>query len=80
MIAGCVAWQREGLAMPAAVLHATNEYMDEESDDVLTMWLADYCTVEAEAKSTPDQFYQSFKSYSERAEEKVTTSTSSARN
>jgi putative DNA primase/helicase len=74
MIAGCVAWQREGLAMPAAVLHATNEYMDEEADDVLTMWVADCCTIDSKAESVHDQLYQSFKSYSERAGEKVTTS------
>lgn len=40
-IEGCLAWQRDGLAPPAAVLEATKAYF--ENEDILGRWIAD-CT------------------------------------
>ena len=39
MIDGCLAWQRQGLNPPAAVLAATNEFFT--SEDTLGAWLAE---------------------------------------
>jgi putative DNA primase/helicase len=74
MIAGCLAWQRDGLQPPAVVLDATRAYMDDESEDVLTMWIADRCTVDPKAESFHSPLYDSFKRYAELAGEKPTTS------
>jgi putative DNA primase/helicase len=41
MIEGCLAWQKEGLNPPAAVLEATAAYFEEE--DPLGRWLAERC-------------------------------------
>lgn len=46
IVEGCLAWQREGLAPPAAVQAATAEYRDES--DVLGQFLAERTTAEAE--------------------------------
>lgn len=46
IVEGCLAWQREGLAPPAAVQAATAEYRDES--DVLGQFLADRTTTEPE--------------------------------
>jgi putative DNA primase/helicase len=37
MIEGCLAWQREGLKPPAAVLDATKQYL--ESEDAIAAWM-----------------------------------------
>jgi len=39
MIDGCLAWQREGLNAPAAVMAATDDYLD--SEDTFAAWLAE---------------------------------------
>ena len=49
-IAGCLAWQREGLEPPAAVANATQEY--KEQSDRLAQFIEDCCLVEV-GKSVP---------------------------
>ena len=41
MIEGCLAWQRDGLAPPPAVLNATAEYL--EAEDAIQRWIDDAC-------------------------------------
>ena len=43
MIDGCLAWQRDGLAPPASVRAATDDYLNAE--DVLGQWLDEKCMV-----------------------------------
>ena len=51
-IEGCLAWQRDGLAPPAAVREATNEYM--EVEDALGRFLDERCDVGAKDRLTGD--------------------------
>ena len=41
MIDGCLDWQSEGLAQPAAVVMATADYL--ETEDALGQWMSDRC-------------------------------------
>jgi putative DNA primase/helicase len=73
-VQGCLAWQRDGLQPPTAVLDATTEYFEEESEDVLTMWLHECCDVDARATSTHSALYRSYKSYADQAGERPVSS------
>src|SRR5262249_14106571 len=57
-IAGCEAWQRDGLQPPAAVLMATETYRAES--DAIGDWIGENCvviqTVSAQAKSLYDDY------------------------
>jgi putative DNA primase/helicase len=46
-IEGCLAWQRQGLNPPAAVIDATEEYFTDY--DTLGRWLAERCELDANA-------------------------------
>jgi hypothetical protein len=70
MIEGCRLWQRDGLQPPAAVVAATDEYMVEEAEDCLAMWLADCCEAEADVMTKHGDLYYSYNRYAERAGEK----------
>ncbi|MDF3810552.1 MULTISPECIES: phage/plasmid primase, P4 family [Rhodopseudomonas] len=70
MIAGCVAWQREGLAPPAIVVDATDAYMNEESEDCMSAWLAESCDTDPAASTPSAVLYSSYKHYAERSGEK----------
>jgi phage/plasmid-associated DNA primase len=74
-IAGAVEWQRIGLCPPAAVIGATDEYMDEEAEDVLSAWMHECCEIEIDPKAETliGALYRSFKFYAEQAGEKVMT-------
>jgi putative DNA primase/helicase len=69
-IEGCRLWQRDGLHPPTAVVDATDEYMAEEAEDCLAMWLADCCEAVADAVTKHGDLYASYKHYAERAGEK----------
>ncbi|HXI58335.1 MAG TPA: phage/plasmid primase, P4 family [Polyangia bacterium] len=45
MIDGCVAWRRDGLERPAAVLDATKSYF--ETQDYFSRWLEERCVIDA---------------------------------
>lgn len=51
---GCIAWQKEGLNPPAAVLDATEAYFTEE--DVIGRWLAERTDPTAEVTSNRDLY------------------------
>jgi putative DNA primase/helicase len=58
MVQGCLEYQRGGLAAPAVVLKATNEYL--EAEDAVGVWLSDCCVVAPDAYSTMAELYASW--------------------
>jgi putative DNA primase/helicase len=75
MIEGAVMWQTAGLNPPAAVLDATEEYMNEEAEDILSAWLHECCELDPRTETKSSDLYRSYKFYAEQAGEKVMTST-----
>lgn len=76
MVQGAVAWQGSGLAAPKCVVTATESYMNDEADDIVSQWLAD-CCVEAPSAECPNHaLYGSYRAFAERAGEKPMTSIS----
>ncbi len=62
-VAGCLAWQREGLNPPACVQDATQEYF--ESEDALGRWLDERCARTANAKSLTSELFTDWKHWAE---------------
>lgn len=69
MIAGCQAWQRDGLAPPAAVLDATASYM--EAEDATAAWIDERCSREPQAWTSSGDLFASWKSWADQAGEFV---------
>lgn len=67
MIAGCVAWQKEGLKAPGAVTNPTKDYLDAE--DALGLWFAECCVLDRTCGELTSLLYESFKRWSEAAGE-----------
>ena len=57
-IAGCLSWQREGMAAPAAVTRATSGYQAEM--DQLSPWIEDCCVVSPRAEVRVSDLYSSY--------------------
>jgi putative DNA primase/helicase len=70
-INGRLAWQRQGLAPPKAVLQATQEYLKDE--DILGQWIEDCCIVGSDQQCPSDDLWASWKAERERANEYVGT-------
>lgn len=70
MVEGCVAWQREGLKPPPAVVEASEEYFADEAEDAIAMWLRDCCETDEGAEAPHGVLYRSFKFYAEQAGER----------
>jgi putative DNA primase/helicase len=66
-VAGCLAWQREGLNPPACVRAATEEYF--EAEDALGRWLDERCVREVNAKSLTAELFNDWKLWAEAAGE-----------
>jgi putative DNA primase/helicase len=64
LIDGCLAWQRGGLAPPAAVLTATSAYL--EAEDATTLWIDDCCVRDPQAWMTSTSLFASWKAWAER--------------
>jgi putative DNA primase/helicase len=62
-VAGCLAWQREGLKPPASVVSATEEYF--ESEDALGRWIDERCVREVNAKSLTAELFTDWKQWAE---------------
>lgn len=62
-VAGCLAWQREGLKAPASVVSATEEYF--ESEDALGRWLEERCVRTPNAKSLTAELFTDWKQWAE---------------
>ncbi len=66
-VAGCLAWQLEGLNPPACVRAATEEYF--EAEDALGRWLDERCVREVNAKSLTAELFNDWKQWAEAAGE-----------
>ena len=66
-VAGCLAWQREGLKPPASVVSATEEYF--EAEDALGRWLDERCVRAPNAKSLTAELFTDWKQWAEAAGE-----------
>jgi putative DNA primase/helicase len=62
LVRGCLAWQKEGLGLPAKIEEATQSYRDES--DVLGLFLADYCSIHPAAKESVANLWQTFREWS----------------
>lgn len=67
-VKGCLAWQREGLKPPAAVLAAGNTYRDEA--DTLGRFIAEACTVRNLAQVKASAFQKAYATYCREADER----------
>lgn len=65
-IEGCLEWQQTGLSAPAAVVAATDEYLEQE--DQFANWITDCCELGA-FKHAGKPLYQSYKAWADRANE-----------
>jgi phage/plasmid-associated DNA primase len=63
MIDGCREWQRIGLAPPAIVQAATEEYL--AGEDALGQWLDECCKLDAGATERSVDLFKSWKSWVE---------------
>jgi putative DNA primase/helicase len=68
-VAGCLEWQRHGLAAPAAVRSATENYLDAE--DSLAAWFENECERDAQAWEGSMTLFASWKAYADRTGEFV---------
>jgi len=66
---GCVAWQREGLNPPPAVIKATAAYFDAE--DTLGRWLEESCLTGKQYETASSALFQCFREWAIKAEEYV---------
>ena len=66
-IEGCLAWQRDGLAPPAAVTSATAAYL--EAEDSVAAWLKEQVEEESGAVERSSVLFASWKDWAERAGE-----------
>lgn len=60
-IEGCLQWQREGLAAPAVVTAAGNEYRADS--DVLQHFIDEHCQVRGNAEVRSQVFYKQYRDY-----------------
>ncbi len=70
-IAGSVEWQRNGLQPPAAVIAATDEYL--QTQDSLAAWIEDCCETSPNAWDTPAELFASWTAWADKAGEYVGT-------
>jgi putative DNA primase/helicase len=62
-IEGCLAWQRDGLKPPKAVIEATDKYL--ESQDVIGEWIDECCTLDPDAWESTVMLFESWKDWAE---------------
>ena len=67
MIAGCMEWQRIGLAPPKAVTDATTEYF--EAEDALGQWLQECCQTGSNDRATSREMFESWSQWTGRTGE-----------
>lgn len=60
-VQGCLAWQKQGLAVPERVRAYTREYREE--NDPLRGWLTDACTLNATASTASAQLRHSYEQW-----------------
>jgi putative DNA primase/helicase len=67
-VAGCLAWQRDGLNPPDTVLVATKTYQDES--DSFKNWIADRCEADPEAEWKASGAYKAYREWCEEVGER----------
>ena len=67
MIDGCLAWQRNGLKPPAAVVDATRGYL--ETQDAMTAWIDERCEQARAYQTRASELFASWKVYADKAGE-----------
>ncbi|HWP23570.1 MAG TPA: phage/plasmid primase, P4 family [Candidatus Binatia bacterium] len=67
-VAGCIAWQREGLEPPAEIVAANEAYRQES--DFIAPFLRDRCVLAPSAEVLKGEFYAAFKAWAEEAGER----------
>jgi putative DNA primase/helicase len=67
-VEGCLAWQSEGLKIPAAVQVATTEYRGQQ--DTLAAFIDENCTIQSDAKCRASKFRICFSAWAEQNGEK----------
>lgn len=58
LVRGCLAWQRDGLNPPPAVLAATGEYREEE--DIVGQFIAECCLLRPDSRINATRLYSAF--------------------
>src|SRR5207249_1824718 len=78
MVEGCLAWRKEGLEPPAAVMAATTEYREEM--DTVGAFIAECCVSDPNAQVSVKDLYEAYPKWSERhGEESMSRSKFGAR-
>jgi putative DNA primase/helicase len=72
-VAGCLAWQRDGLQAPPEVLAATSDYRTDS--DTLGEFLRDRCDIDNAFEARATDLYRSYKNWAEGRGEYVETQT-----
>lgn len=67
MIAGCLAWQQEGLSAPPIVKAATDDYF--QGEDAIGDWMKDCVEQAPDAHATTEELFQSWREWSNRNNE-----------
>ena len=67
-IEGCLQWQRNGLAPPAAVRDATADYLAEE--DAFSQWITDCCRTGRQHWGIGERLWSSWRAWAERSNER----------
>jgi putative DNA primase/helicase len=62
-VRGCVAWQEQGLAAPAAIVDATQEY--ERDSDPLGPFLEEACNVESGAETGASELFKHYQEWAQ---------------
>jgi len=62
LVSGCLAWQRDGLGVPAEVNEATEEYR--RSEDLLAAFIANCCVERPEAVANASTILDAYREYS----------------
>lgn len=60
-VAGCLEWQKKGLAPPSEVKSATEDYRQEM--DSIGQWLSECCEVDAQAQTFAADLYKSYEAW-----------------
>lgn len=68
-VAGCLAWQREGLNPPACVQAATDEYF--EAEDAIGQWIDERCLLANTHREGVSELFADWREWAERAGEYV---------
>lgn len=68
LIAGCTAWQQNGLGMPNAVSDATASYREEQ--DLLANFIADYCHYDEAGFAADNDLYDEYTRWAQETHEK----------